>query len=444
MPDTDLQTKDLIGMDGLLDPPAPPPVVHRRFDDAPGIREAIFDNVLKAAQSKYPIENTRHRLELQNLAYDDPHRNFTPLEQKDAVLKGKTLHRKLMGDWVLFDKESNKEVDRKSGVVAHVPWMADDNCFVFNGSWMTLASQPRLKPGSFARQKDNGEIESHINVKPGTGPGHRLYMEPETGIFRLGLGQSTLKLYPVLKSMGVTDEELEKHWGGGEKGKELVAKNREAEDPRAVQRAFDRLVGQREELSAAAEGPEAEGQEKQADLASKSYRNCDHCGTEHCDDPHELDFSRTWQYECPHCGGRAFTGEPAEEGKEPVSFRGSAKCLDCGESFAAVARKDLKRDEKPGKVMRYPYRVERAEKKGPETKGQEKAGADRPNDFCPDCGKKQKWRCRCQRHHAGCEDKHSWMVCDKHGQVSTTGRGKQEDGEPDCPKCRDAENGDAP
>lgn len=45
------------------------------------------------------------------------------------------------------------------------------------------------------------------------------------------------------------------------------------------------------------------------------------------------------RYECPHCGGRAYTGTPGTN----TRFRGSAHCVDCGKGMAAIARRDLLR-----------------------------------------------------------------------------------------------------
>jgi DNA-directed RNA polymerase subunit RPC12/RpoP len=38
------------------------------------------------------------------------------------------------------------------------------------------------------------------------------------------------------------------------------------------------------------------------------------------------------EYLCPHCGGRAFRGDPSSGNK----FRGSAVCVDCKKGFAAI------------------------------------------------------------------------------------------------------------
>ncbi len=213
-----------------------PPVTHRAFGDVDTTRKAIFDGVLKATSEKYPLENQRYKLELANVGYKEP-AHFTPADQKAALMGGHTLYQPLHGEWRLTDKATNAVVDKKAGVIAHVPWMTPRGTFVYGGNEYTVANQMRLKPGVYCRVKDNGIYEAHINTKPGTGPSMRVYMEPTTGIFRLGVGQSELKLYPILKSIGVNDADLEKHWG-----KELLHKNMAAEDPRAVSRAFAKLV----------------------------------------------------------------------------------------------------------------------------------------------------------------------------------------------------------
>ena len=234
-------------LDSVLSEPAPQT---REFDDVDTMRKNIFDGALGAVKSKYPIENTRYRLELNNVCYKD-NKPFSLQEQKKAIMQGLSLHHNIHGNWTLVDKVTNAVVDKKSSVVAHVPYATNRGTFIYRGSEYTVANQARLRPGVYSRVKENGILEAHVNVKPGTGPSFRIYMEPDTGIFRMGVGQSTLKLYPILRAMGVQDKEIEKHWGS-----ELLAKNIEAEDPRAVARAFSKLVSTRADQTVSEPTPE--------------------------------------------------------------------------------------------------------------------------------------------------------------------------------------------
>lgn len=243
------------------------PVTYRDFNNVDATRKAIFGNVVKAIQTKYPIENQRYKLELTDVKYKDE-KPFSLAEQKTAIMRGQTLQHQLTGTWRLTNKEDGKVVDEKSGVVAHVPYLTNRGTFIYGGSEYTINNQMRLKPGVYSRVKENGILEAHFNSRPGTGPSFRLYMEPDTGIFRAGVGQSELKLYPILRAMGVPDADIEKHWG-----KELLQKNMEAADPRAVSRAFAKLVYTRADANAearkdddaATEEAEAEEQEKAAE-----------------------------------------------------------------------------------------------------------------------------------------------------------------------------------
>jgi DNA-directed RNA polymerase beta subunit len=212
---------------------------HRAFGDVGAMRDSIFGGITEAVSRAYPVENQRYRLELGDVRYSDD-RPFTLKDQKKAIMRGTSLSRRLMGTWNLYNKEDGKLIDSKKTTVAHVPYITDRGTFIYKGNEYTVANQMRLRPGIYSRVKDNGIIEAHVNVRPGTGPSFRVYMEPETGVMRMAVGQSTLKMYPILKSMGAADRDIEKYWG-----RDILQANIAAEDPRAVSRAFSKLVGTR-------------------------------------------------------------------------------------------------------------------------------------------------------------------------------------------------------
>ena len=212
------------------------------FGDVGSVREAMFNNVQRAFAERFPLSNQRYTLNLDNLKYRAP-KQFKKKDQKRAIMRGQTLGWNLVGDWSLVDNESGKTIDQtKSRLIAQVPYMTERGTFVFNGNEYTVASQMRLRPGIYSRVKDNGIIESHFNVKGGTGRSFRVYMEPDTGVFRANVGQANLKLYPILKAMGIDDRVLNEQWG-----RDLLQANQAAADPRAVQRAYHKLVRQEPE-----------------------------------------------------------------------------------------------------------------------------------------------------------------------------------------------------
>jgi DNA-directed RNA polymerase subunit beta len=212
----------------------------REFDDVDATRDMLFSNVQRALEEKFPLTNQRYTLKLSDVKYQKPKR-FTNSEQKRAIMRGQTLGWKLMGKWDLVDNATGKSVDKTaSRLIAQVPYLTNRGTFIFNGTEYTVASQMRLRPGIYSRVKDNGIIEAHFNVKGGTGRSFRVYMEPETGVFRMNVGQANLKLYPILRAMGVDDRKLKSMWGP-----DLLQANVAASDPRAVQRAYHKLVHRR-------------------------------------------------------------------------------------------------------------------------------------------------------------------------------------------------------
>ncbi len=217
-------------------PPQPATPEYREFGDAPAVRKAIYGHVLKAASAIKPSVNPRHTLELTDVGYEGPE-EFSLAEQKKAVLEGGTLGRRLKGTFTLKDTATGETLDTKRTTVATVPYFTPRGTFVKNGSEYSLASQLRLKPGSYTRVKENGEIENHLNIRPGTGASHRVFMEPATGRFRLGMGQAKMPLLPLLRAMGASDANLREAWGN-----DLAHANMLHDDPTVIDKLHKRLV----------------------------------------------------------------------------------------------------------------------------------------------------------------------------------------------------------
>jgi DNA-directed RNA polymerase beta subunit len=218
--------------------PAPPPnpADHRDFVDPLQTRKLIYNRVLDQMTKIGKLANARHTLELVEPRYVDP--DEIDLEtQKKAILTGKSLHRRIRGTWRLTDNATGNTLDEREMTIANVPHLTPRGTFVLNGTEYTLSNQMRLRPGVFTRVKENGEIESHVNVMPGNGISHRYFLDPETGVFKINIGQAKLPLYPILKAIGVSDTALRKSWGD-----ELLGANMQAPDGKSVTKLYQRLV----------------------------------------------------------------------------------------------------------------------------------------------------------------------------------------------------------
>ncbi|NBT76092.1 MAG: hypothetical protein EBT15_09010 [Betaproteobacteria bacterium] len=208
----------------------------RTFGDIGSMRNNIFNQALTSAQGLKPLQNDLYTLQLQDVGYSGPDR-FTRADQKKAVLSRGTLARKLQGTWTLIDNKTGQPVGQRRATIAHVPYLTDAGTFVNGGVEYTLAHQMRLRPGVFTREKDNGEIEAHVNTLPGKGRSHRYFLDPKTGVFKISIGQAQIPLMPLLKSMGVSDQDIRKAWGN-----EITAVNMQKGDAGTLDKIYARMV----------------------------------------------------------------------------------------------------------------------------------------------------------------------------------------------------------
>lgn len=189
--------------------PTPP---MREFGDAKATRHNIYSNTLKAVGEMEPFTDGTHTLRLTGVDWVDPDR-FPRKDRKQALLSGETLARRLRGTWELSENATGNVLQRRQQIVARVPYMSSMGTFTHRGTDYTINHQKRLMPGVYAREKENGELESHFNILPGKGVGHRYFLDPTKGVFKIKMGQAEMPLMPLLQAMGTTDREIRDHWG---------------------------------------------------------------------------------------------------------------------------------------------------------------------------------------------------------------------------------------
>ena len=220
-------------------PPAAPVVpavpAMRQFGDVGEIRKLTFDRILHAVQTLPPVTNQTHTLRVVNPHYAGPEK-YSIAQEKQAILSGRDLSRPLKGTWELVDNATGAVVDKKDGVLANVPYFTQRGTFVIGGNNYSLAHQMRLRSGVYTRQKANGELEAHVNVLPGKGHSHRIFLDPETGVFRLQVGQARIPLVTALRAMGVSPTTIRAQWG------ELAAPNLMKDDANNLTKLYNHFA----------------------------------------------------------------------------------------------------------------------------------------------------------------------------------------------------------
>lgn len=201
----------------------PPPSNTRAFFEPEKLRAAVLDKAKKGFSEAFKTcETDTHKLELREVHYKEPNKIFSPAEQKQTLMERRDLSVPLHGTFELLNKATGKVEHSKTTVVANIPWVTERNTSVINGSEYIAVNQQRLKPGIYTRIKASGEIEAHVNVMPGTGMGGRIIFYPQSEIFIYRVQSTEIKLYGLLRDLGMSDSAMESAWG-----KEIYLKNKQ-------------------------------------------------------------------------------------------------------------------------------------------------------------------------------------------------------------------------
>jgi DNA-directed RNA polymerase beta subunit len=197
---------------GLYDLPIPEHA--RGFFDPEKTRQWMMAGAVDAFHKALnKIETPDFKLHVKDVHIPDPDKRFTYKEQKQAILDKGDLSVPIKATVQLINKKTGGVVEEKKTTLAHLPWLTERNTSVINGSEYIITGQQRLKPGVYTRIKDSGEVEAHVNVQAGTGVGGKLLFHAERALFVYQVGTTQIKVYGLLKDLGVPDSEMEKAWG---------------------------------------------------------------------------------------------------------------------------------------------------------------------------------------------------------------------------------------
>jgi len=189
-----------------------PPKNTRAFFDPEKLRHMLFNTAVDSFGKKInSIETQDYKLSVKNLKMDIPH--VTSTMQKKLVLEKKDLTAPLKGTVELIHKASGKVVESKHTTIAHIPYVTNHNTVIYNGSEYEAVNQQRLLPGIYSRIRQDGIPEAHINPEARTGQSGRILFLPDKQLFVLMVRNSQVRLYGILRDMGITDAALKDAWG---------------------------------------------------------------------------------------------------------------------------------------------------------------------------------------------------------------------------------------
>jgi DNA-directed RNA polymerase subunit beta' len=192
--------------------------------------------VIRGIEETFPVAGTKRSLVAKNVRIADDKGLGDFQSQLDAKNLGRTWAVPVVADLQLIDRSSGRVLDTKKGAkIADVPRITDRFSYIVKGNEYQVDNIWRRKPGVYSRVKENGELQAEYNLAKGKN--FEIVFDPKNRKFNIGYENSTIPLYPVLKTMGVPDDAIEKRWG-----KEILAANKKVNASLALKK-FNKVLG---------------------------------------------------------------------------------------------------------------------------------------------------------------------------------------------------------
>jgi DNA-directed RNA polymerase beta subunit len=212
-----------------------PPKNTRDFFDPLKLNSLIQTHVLDGFKRKLGmIESGDHKIEVANIHFD--HKTFSLEDQKTAVLEKKDLTYPVKGTFNLLDKKTGNILESKNVTIANIPHITERNTVIYNGSEYEPVHQQRLLPGIYSRIRQSGEAEAHINPAPRSGVSARILFLPDKQLFVMMIQNTQIRLYGVLKELGISDSQMSQAWGS-----EILSANKQAYRGDEIDKLYDKL-----------------------------------------------------------------------------------------------------------------------------------------------------------------------------------------------------------
>lgn len=185
----------------------------------------IQQGAVEGIQKVFPIKGRTHTLRLKSVSVADDRNPDDLTGQHEAKINEKTWASPMHGEVELVDNATGKVVETKKMKLADIPAMTSRYSYIIDGQEYQIDNQWQLKPGVYARRRNNGELEARFNVA--NKAAFDMVFDPEKKLFQVEYKKAHIPAYPLMKALGVSDADLEASWG-----KDVFAANAKA--PRAA------------------------------------------------------------------------------------------------------------------------------------------------------------------------------------------------------------------
>ena len=186
------------------------------------INQQLVDKTAEQLRNVFPIDTPSKRLEIVGKITVDVNKDiYTDIPaQKETKIKRKSWTVPLRAKLRIIDKKTGQVISEKMTKLVDVPMMTNRYSFIIDGNEYSSMYQWRLNPGVYTRLTRDGFYESTFNLALAR---LTLRLDPESLLFYLTVEETSEKfyLYPILRTYGKTDREMQEVWG-----KAIFEKNR--------------------------------------------------------------------------------------------------------------------------------------------------------------------------------------------------------------------------
>jgi len=191
--------------------PTPADNLQLIFSSPKEMRTRVDASLMQGIASQFPIEGKNYILTLEDLRTEP--KEFTHLDEKDAIPKSKSLAYPIKGHIKLIDKVTGKVIDEnKNFSLMDAFHITPKHTMLYKGNNYSVANQLQLNPGVYTRSKETGELESHFNT--GSGRSFSITLDPQTFQFSVhpASSSSSIPLGPLVSRVfGIGPKEVSQY-----------------------------------------------------------------------------------------------------------------------------------------------------------------------------------------------------------------------------------------
>ena len=201
--------------------------------------DTLKQKVSETVKEQFPVEGKKNTLHVKRVWVDD-NKNIDDIRsQEDAKIRGRNWAVPVRAEFELRDNRTGKVKDRQVLNIAQLPKITNRYTYIVGGNEWQVNNQFRLKSGVYTHVKANGELASQWNLAKGLN--FNMDFKPKTKKMTIQFSgkSANVPLYPILKTLGVDDDTIERRWG-----KEILNANKKDNSSAALKKFYKAFKGE--------------------------------------------------------------------------------------------------------------------------------------------------------------------------------------------------------